>query len=69
MKPIILYARNIRQKNCYRKNALDLGFAPPVNYENPEMQQWKEIAADKWCQTKFQFIYDNPLDFTYTSNE
>ncbi|GAB3012918.1 SDR family oxidoreductase [Cyclobacterium sediminis] len=56
------------KKAVIEKNALDMGFAPPVNYENPEKQEWKEIAADKWCQTKFQFVYDNPLDFTYTTN-
>ena len=65
----IVCPKHPAKKTVIEKNALDLGFAPPVNYENPEMQQWKEIAADKWCQTKFQFIYDNPLDFTYTSNE
>lgn len=65
----IVCPKHPEKKAVLEKNAIDIGFAPPVNYEKPKKQEWKEIAADKWCQTKFQFVYDNPLDFTYTANE
>lgn len=63
----IVCPKHPAKKAVIERNALEMGFASPVSYENPEKQQWKEIAADKWCQTKFQFVYDNPLDFTYTT--
>jgi hypothetical protein len=43
-----------------------MGFSPPVSYENPESKAWKEISVEKWLGTGFQFLYDDPLDFTYT---
>ncbi|WP_339923688.1 epimerase [uncultured Cyclobacterium sp.] len=55
------------KKKVFEKNATDLGFPPPASYANAGAQAWKEISSEKWCKTNFQFIHDNPLSFTYSS--
>lgn len=54
-----------KKREVIEKNARNMDFPPPLSYEEPKTQKWKEIAADKWSDTKFEFIYSNPLDFTY----
>ena len=54
------------KREIFEKNAADLGFPAPASYSNKETQAWKKISVEKWKNTNFQFIYENPLDFTYT---
>lgn len=54
------------KREVFEKNAADMGFLPPASYANADSQAWKEISTEKWCKTNFQFIYDDPLNFTYT---
>ncbi|SNS01523.1 Nucleoside-diphosphate-sugar epimerase [Belliella buryatensis] len=53
------------RKDVYEKNASDLGFDPPVSYQELGRNLWKEISADKILATGFKFTIENPLDFWY----
>ncbi|SHM52944.1 Nucleoside-diphosphate-sugar epimerase [Cyclobacterium lianum] len=53
------------KKEVFEKNAAECGFPPPVSYESPARQKWKKIGTEKWEKTGFQFMYPDPLDFTY----
>ncbi|MCH6232634.1 NAD(P)-binding domain-containing protein [Cognataquiflexum rubidum] len=53
------------RRDVYEKNALELGFSPPVSYEKKGESMWKEISADKILATGFQFQIPDPLDFWY----
>jgi nucleoside-diphosphate-sugar epimerase len=54
-----------KRKEVYERNAADLGFDPPVSYQDPDKNSWKEISADKILATGFEFSMSNPLDFWY----
>lgn len=53
------------RRAIYEKNASELGFSPPKSYLT-ELPSYKEVVADKIIETGFEFIYPNPLDFTYS---
>jgi nucleoside-diphosphate-sugar epimerase len=61
----IVSPKHPKKREVFEKNATEMGFPPPVSYENPESKAWKEISVEKWLGTGFQFLYDDPLDFTY----
>lgn len=54
-----------KRKSIYEKNALDLGFPPPVSYSE-EGSQWKIISSEKILVTGFRFLFPDPLEFSYT---
>jgi nucleoside-diphosphate-sugar epimerase len=62
----IVSPKHPKKREVFEKNAAEMGFPPPVSYEDPESKAWKEISVDKWLDTGFQFVYDDPLDFTYS---
>ncbi len=53
-----------KRKDVYEKNALELGFPPPLGYTSAG-NSWKEITADKILTTGFSFKFPDPLDFLY----
>lgn len=53
------------RRDVYEKNAVELGFAPPVSFAKEGESMWKEISADKILATGFQFQIPDPLDFWY----
>ncbi len=53
------------RKNVYIRNAVDLGFPPPLNFAPEGVKSWKEISAEKILKTGFGFDYPNPLEFSY----
>lgn len=55
-----------KRKEVYEKNALELGFTPPVSYASAG-NSWKEINGNKIIDSGFEFKFPNPLDFTYRS--
>lgn len=52
------------RRDIYEKNASEIGFPPPVSYLE-EIPPYKVIVADKILKTGFEFIYSNPLTFSY----
>jgi hypothetical protein len=53
-----------KRREVYEKNAVDLGFPPPKSYAM-DVNDWKEVSADKILKTGFEFKMPNPLDFSY----
>jgi nucleoside-diphosphate-sugar epimerase len=54
------------RKEVFLKNCKDLGFEKPIFEEPQSVIPFKIISADKLiAKTGYQFIFDNPLDFTY----
>lgn len=52
------------RREVYEKNADMMGFPPPLSYAEPG-SPWKKIMADKILSTGFEFLYPNPLEFSY----
>lgn len=53
------------RREVYEQNAALWGFAQPKAYEDPPLSSWKKVSSIKILQTGFQFIYPDPLTFSY----
>lgn len=52
------------RREVYEKNAEMMGFPTPLSYAEPG-SPWKKVMADKILSTGFEFLYPDPLDFSY----
>jgi nucleoside-diphosphate-sugar epimerase len=55
-----------KRKLVYEKNALDLGFSPPIDYAPVGKTDWKQISSQKIQATGYKFQLPDPLDFWYS---
>jgi len=55
-----------KRKLVYEKNALDLGFAPPIDYAPLGKNEWKQISSQKIQSSGYKFQIPDPLDFWYS---
>lgn len=55
-----------KRKLVYQKNALDLGFPPPIDYAPVGQNEWKQISSQKIQSSGYQFQIPDPLDFWYS---
>lgn len=54
------------RKEIYAKNCEELGFEMPEFIAPNESQPFKIISSKKWLEhSKYEFIYENPLDYYY----
>ena len=56
------------RREVYEKNAKDFNFPPALNYSEKKSECWKEVSSEKILQTGYEFIFSNPLDFSYDFN-
>lgn len=53
------------RREIYKKNAAELGLAPPASYQNESYGKDRLIDSSKILDTGFEFKFPDPLEFSY----